>query len=246
MIIVFGQVTSYAIGLACGSSWRLMLGLGAVPPFLQILGMLMMPETPRWLFKQDRNEEGTNVLLKIRLKENSRDPTNIQEEVDAILTEIREEGTLTYKEQLKELITSLRKPLKLGIGLMVFQQLDGINTVMYYGPEIMKSAGFSSNNREAIIASIPVTCISLIGTIISISLVEKFGRRTIMLRTLPFLCLSMIGLSMSFLAMQYLTDSQGASISIVTFVGLYVLFFSLGMSPVPWVINSEIFLVSDK
>ena len=174
-----------------------MLGLAAVPAVLQLFGMLLLlPETPRWVFKVGKNQKGMNILKQI-YDVNS---LGFIETVEEVKREARfviaapESGfTIIFRDY--------RKCLVIGCGLQMFQQLGGFNTVMYYGPEIMRQAGFGSkkgNERMALISSLPLTGMNAFGCIIALFFIDRFGRRFIMKATLPFISLSMFLIALGF------------------------------------------------
>lgn len=238
--VTSGQLIAYCVCLACGSNWRLMLGISGVPAVIQYIGMIFLDESPRWLFKKKRDVEAVAVLMRIRLDENSREPRFIKDEIDEILEEIRQEREMTTRELLKDLFTKSRKASTLGIGLQVLQQLVGINTVMYYGPQIMQMVGFNSSKQLAIITAIPLAAVNVLGTVIAMLYIDKLGRRSILLWTVPMIAACLIMLSISFYYILYTSVSAFTYIAL-TMVLLYVFIFATGMGPVPWTVNSEIY-----
>mmetsp|Transcript_10214 Transcript_10214/g.19975 ORF Transcript_10214/g.19975 Transcript_10214/m.19975 type:complete len:481 (+) Transcript_10214:1140-2582(+) len=238
--VTSGQLIAYCVCLACGSNWRLMLGISGVPAVIQFAGMLFLDESPRWLFKNKREEEGTRVLMRIRLHESCRDVRFVKDEIDAIEQEIAQEKDLPIKELLKHLFTKSRKASTVGIGLQVLQQLVGINTVMYYGPQIMQMVGFDSSKQLAIATAIPLAAVNVLGTVIAMIYLDKLGRRGILLLTIPMIAACLAVLSLSFYFILYTSVSAFMYVAL-TFVLLYVFVFATGMGPIPWTVNSEIY-----
>ena len=126
-----------------------MLGIAGIPAVLQLICMFCFPESPKWLMKMDRMEEAKNVFTRIFNVESpdGRDEMNreialIKEAMD--LEDVKSSQWVKYKE----LFTVYKKVVFIGVMLQVWQQLSGINTVMYYGPEVMKQAGFGSEGDE--------------------------------------------------------------------------------------------------
>ncbi|XP_073395440.1 inositol transporter 1 isoform X2 [Physcomitrium patens] len=166
LFITGGQFLSYLINLAftkTPGTWRWMLGVAGIPAVLQGVLMMLLPESPRWLFRQERRGEAIDVLRKIYPK-----PEDLQQEV--------EELEAAVSADVERPVSSIRaiwqlfshKPTRLaltaGVGLQVFQQLVGINTVMYYSPSIVELSGFASH-QMALLLSLIVSGLNAIGTI---------------------------------------------------------------------------------
>ncbi|MBV9453494.1 MAG: sugar porter family MFS transporter, partial [Rubrobacter sp.] len=132
--IVFGILFAYIVNalLASAGAWRWMLGLAVIPSFVLLIGMFFLPETPRWLVSQDRDEDARDVLRR------SRDEETVEKEIQDIKeVERQEEGGL------RELTASWVRPaLVVAIGLAVFQQIIGINTIIYYAPTTLTNVGY--------------------------------------------------------------------------------------------------------
>ncbi|KAK4266506.1 hypothetical protein QN277_027413 [Acacia crassicarpa] len=239
LMITGGQFLSYLINLGftqVPGTWRWMLGVSGVPAVIQFVCMLFLPESPRWLFVKDRQNEAVNVLSKIydfaRL-EDEVEFLRVQSEQDHQKTkEIRYWDVFKYKQ--------IRLAFLAGAGLQAFQQLTGINTVMYYSPTIVQMAGFHSNEL-ALLLSLIVAAMNAAGTVLGIYLIDHAGRRKLALYSLTGVITALILLSVSFLKQS--SDSTNGLYGWLAILGLalYIAFFSPGMGPVPWTVNSEIY-----
>ena len=139
--IVSAYLTDYA--LTGNGGWRWMFGLGVVPAVALTAGMLFLPDSPRWLISKARLDEARQALIRLRA------PAEIAPEI-ANIQQTTGKPPLDWKTELFP--PALRMPLIIGIGLAVFQQLSGINTVIYYAPTIFKFAGFQSTGASILAA----------------------------------------------------------------------------------------------
>ncbi|XP_021752602.1 inositol transporter 1-like [Chenopodium quinoa] len=238
LMITFGQFLSYCVNLAftqVPGTWRWMLGVSGVPAVLQFLFMLLLPESPRWLYMKKDREQAAEVLSKIY------DPFRLEDELDLLAVAAEEER----KQKIVSIMDVFRiKEIRLaflaGGGLLAFQQFSGINTVMYYSPTIVQMAGFSSN-QLALLISLIVAAMNAAGTVLGIYLIDHMGRRSLALSSLAGVFVSLILLSISLLLSS--SDTAGSIYSWLAVIGLalYIAFFAPGMGPVPWAINSEIY-----
>lgn len=237
LMITGGQFLSYLVNLAfteVPGTWRLMLGVAAVPAIVQFLLMLLLPESPRWLYMKKSKSEAIVVLSKIY------DPIRLEEELDQLSSALEEErlrkNAVSYLDVFR--IKEIRLAFFTGAGLQAFQQFIGINTVMYYSPTIVQMAGFSSN-QLALLLSLAVALMNAAGTVVGINLIDHFGRRKLALSSLFGVFLSLILLSVAF----FLQQSNFTNVGWIAVLGLalYISFFAPGMGPVPWTVNSEIY-----
>ncbi|KAF0891772.1 hypothetical protein E2562_010960 [Oryza meyeriana var. granulata] len=248
LMITGGQFFSYLINLGfteVPGTWRWMLGVAAVPAVLQFVLMLFLPESPRWLFWKDEKAKAISVLEKIY------DTDRLEEEVELLASssmhEFQSDSSGSYLDIFKS--KELRLAFFAGAGLQAFQQFTGINTVMYYSPTIVQMAGFTSN-KLALLLSLTVAGMNAAGTIVGIYLIDRCGRRRLALTSLAGVVVSLVILGMAFI----LQSSSGLCLSAlngacqgalgwfaVAGLALYIAFFSPGMGPVPWAVNSEIY-----
>ncbi|XP_020675104.1 probable inositol transporter 2 [Dendrobium catenatum] len=198
-LITGGQFLSYLINLAftkAPGTWRWMLGIAGVPALLQFILMAYLPESPRWLYRKGKEEEAIAILHKIY-------PSNevgneIQELKESVEAEVREEGTSEKINLLKLIKTkTVRRGLIAGVGLQIFQQFVGINTVMYYSPTIVQLAGFASN-RVALALSLITSGLNALGSIVSIYFIDRTGRKKLLIFSLCGVILSLGVLSAVF------------------------------------------------
>ncbi|EOY27649.1 Inositol transporter 2 isoform 2 [Theobroma cacao] len=191
-LITGGQFLSYLINLAftkAPGTWRWMLGVAGLPPIVQFILMFGLPESPRWLFRKGREEEAKAILRKIYpVDEVEQEILDLKESVEA---EIREEGSSEKINIIKLLQTkTVRRGLTAGVGLQVFQQFVGINTVMYYSPTIVQLAGFASN-RTALLLSLVTAGLNAFGSIVSIYFIDRTGRKKLLIISLLGLVISL-------------------------------------------------------
>src|SRR5436305_2545842 len=223
--IVVAYVTDYAFAGVEG--WRWMLGL-AVPPALVFgIGMFFLPETPRWLIRGGHHEVAHRVLVRIR----GLSDVNVEiEEIKASLAQQAESGHWT--DLLRR---QIRPALVVGLGLAISQQITGINTVIYYAPRILQSAGFNSASG-AILATVGVGIVNVAMTIVAMFLVDRVGRRPLLLVGIAGMIITLGALGLSF---RY-PSGQLAWIAVICLMG-YVASFAISLGPIFWLLIAEIY-----
>ncbi|KAI4334721.1 hypothetical protein L6164_013433 [Bauhinia variegata] len=239
LMITGGQFLSYLINLAfteVPGTWRWMLGVAGLPAALQFFFIIFLPESPRWLFLKDKKDEAIDVLTKIYTLE------RLEDEVDYLSAQYELERHRRRDIKFTDVFKSkeIRLAFFVGGGLQAFQQFTGISIVMYYGPTIIEMAGFGSN-QEALLLSLIVAGMNAAGTVLGIYLIDRAGRRKLALSSLSGASVALAVLSGG----SYLesSDSTNTAYGWIAIAGLalYILFFSPGMGPVPWTVNSEIY-----
>uniref|UniRef100_A0A3Q3NDQ3 Proton myo-inositol cotransporter n=1 Tax=Mastacembelus armatus TaxID=205130 RepID=A0A3Q3NDQ3_9TELE len=190
------SVVDGAFSYLSHDSWRYMLGMSIIPAVVQFIGFLFLPESPRWLLQKGRSQEARQVLSRIRGHQ------GVDEEYDTIRTSIEEEekeaggGGLIILRILKHAPT--RRALIVGCGLQMFQQLSGINTVMYYSATILQMAGVR-DDKQAIWLAAATSATNFVFTLAGVWLVETVGRRKLILGSLLGTGLSLTLLAVGFL-----------------------------------------------
>jgi SP family sugar porter-like MFS transporter len=205
--------------------WRWMFGAEAVPAFLFFLLMFTVPESPRWLVRNGRGGEAERVLARVG-------GTGFAERA---MAEIR--GTLTAADTGKVRFRALREPgmggvLLIGVALAVYQQWCGINVIFYYAEEIFSAAGYGVSD---ILFNIVITgTVNLIFTLVAIQLVDRLGRK-------PLMMAGSAGLAVTFglVGASYAVHSRGLHLLVLVVVSMAL--YALSLAPVTWVLLSEIF-----
>jgi sugar porter (SP) family MFS transporter len=231
LCITLGILVSYLVGYALAQvadGWRWMLGLGAVPGIVLALGMLVLPESPRWLAGHGRAADAEAALRRLRPGE------DVAAALTTLRSDLRREGRLPPWSAL--LAPALRRPLVIGIGLAMFQQITGINTVIYFAPQIFQAAGVGSN-AASILATAGVGAVNVLLTLVAIWLIDRAGRRALLLWSLGGMAASLLALAGGF------AFGAHGNLGWLTEVSLavYVAFFAVGLGPVFWLLISEIF-----
>ncbi|XP_073150962.1 inositol transporter 4-like [Henckelia pumila] len=202
LLITGGQFLAYLINLAFTNThgtWRWMLGVAGVPAVVQIILMMSLPESPRWLYRQGKVKEARAILEKIYPPHEVEDETNaLQSSIEAEKAEeeVIGKGILS---KLKNVWRNdvVRRGLYAGITVQVAQQFVGINTVMYYSPTIVQLAGFASN-KTALALSLITSGLNAIGSIVSMAFVDRFGRRRLMIISMFGIIICLVTLSVLF------------------------------------------------
>ena len=231
LAITVGILGAYLVDYAYAESaqWRWMLGLAAVPGAILGLGMLFLPESPRWLAEKGKTEAAHSVLARIR------GTTDVHAEMEEIRSSLRQAHERGSWSDL--LIAALRPALIIGIGLAIFQQITGINTVIYYAPTIIQSAGISSA-AGAILATAGIGLVNVIMTIVAMWLIDRAGRRPLLLTGIGGMIVTLVVLGLAFRMMA--ANATLAWIAVVTLMA-YVAFFAISLGPIFWLLISEIY-----
>jgi sugar porter (SP) family MFS transporter len=228
LAITGGILVSYLIdyGLSGSGDWRLMFGLAVVPAAAMFIGMLFQKESPHWLIKQGREDEAREVLHRLR------DDSDIDAEVHEVQDITRREGS--YRDLISPRVRPL---LTVGVLLAVFQQITGINTVIYYAPSLLQGAGLGNN--AALLANVVNGAVNVGMTIVAIWLLDKVGRRPLLLSGTAGMAVGMVVVALSFLGG---SDLKGG-LAYVAIAGLliYTGSFAIGLGPVFWLLIAEIY-----
>ncbi|HEX3511777.1 MAG TPA: sugar porter family MFS transporter [Solirubrobacteraceae bacterium] len=229
LMIVNGILTAYIVNWAlkgAADNWRWMLGLGALPGIALAVGMYFQPFSPRWLVEQGREDEAREVLRRARTSE---------EEAEEELGEIKEAAS--EAGGLREVWRPNVRPLvAVGVTLALAQQFIGVNTVIYYAPTILKFTGVSTSS--AITQALAVGVTNVVFTIIAVVLLDRVGRRALLIVGTAGCILALVLLGV-FFASSGLQHS--ASWWALACLILYIASFAIGLGPVFWLMISEIF-----
>ncbi|KAL4398038.1 hypothetical protein AHAS_Ahas01G0251900 [Arachis hypogaea] len=199
LLITFGQFLSYLINLAftkTPGTWRWMLGVAGLPAVVQFVLMLTLPESPRWLYNQGKENESRKILEKIYRADEIEGEIKAMRE--AVEQEKQEEGLIgqTLGEKMKAAFSNVavRRGLYAGVTAQVAQQFVGINTVMYYSPTIVQFAGIASKST-ALALSLVTSGLNAVGSILSMLCIDKYGRRKLMLLSLIAIIICLLTLT---------------------------------------------------
>jgi sugar porter (SP) family MFS transporter len=231
LAITSGILASYLVdyGLASTQNWRLMFGLAAIPALLMFAGMLFQHESPHWLIAQGRENEAREVLHRVR----------DHDDIEAEIVEVRELST--RQSSLREVLNpALRHVMILGVALAVFQQITGINTIIYYAPTLLSSAGLG--NSAALLANVVNGAVNVLMTIVAIRLLDRTGRRPLLLGGTAGMAVGMIVVALTFVIGGSHLRGGSAFIAIAGLL-LYTGSFAIGLGPVFWLLISEIYPV---
>lgn len=222
--IVFGiliaYLSNYLLNNGGENDWRWMLGIEAIPAFLFIIILFFIPESPRWLIlKQGKVEEARAILSIIDAKE-----------ADLVLTQIQEATTTLSVSAL--FTKAFKTPVTLAVLFAVFNQVSGINAIIYYAPRIFEMAELGTDS--ALLSSAGIGLINLIFTLIGLTLIDKYGRKILMQ-------VGSYGLiaTLALVAISFFTGRVGLSVPFYLFG--FIAFFAFSQGAVIWVFISEIF-----
>lgn len=227
MLVVY--FVNYFIAAQGGPSWneaigwRWMFGSEAVPALLLLGLLLLVPESPRFLYKKGMNDKARLILEKVHGRETA----------ELEISEIRESLTAAKGSVRQLLRPGLRKVLIIGVLLAVLQQVTGINVFLYYAPEILKSVAGSETNI-ALLQTILVGAVNLGFTVLAICYVDRIGRK-------PLMIIGSAGMGICLAAIGFASHAQTIGPWMLAFMLGYIACFAMSVGPVTWVILSEIF-----
>jgi sugar porter (SP) family MFS transporter len=229
LMITSGILVAYIVdwGFAgFSNNWRWMFGVAVVPGAALAVGMYFMPFSPRWLVEKGREDEAREVLGRYR---------DSDEDVEDEVREIKD--VAESEASIRDLLAKgVRRMLIVGIGLAIFQQIVGINTVIYYAPTILKLAG--QQNTGALTQSVFIGCTNVFFTIVAILLLDRLGRRFFLIAGTATLTAALVGLGIFF-------ESAGVRHAVpwlaLACLLVYIGGFAVGLGPVFWLMISEIF-----
>jgi SP family arabinose:H+ symporter-like MFS transporter len=228
MAIVFGILlayfSNYLFNDIGANNWRWMFASQAAPSLLFLLFLLMVPETPRWLVKKGRKQEAGEILKKVS------DSNSIDKELAEIESSFHHQHTISLSRLFSK---TYRSVLFIGILVAVFQQVTGINSILYYAPVIFKETGMDSSS--SLLQTIGIGVVNVISTFIAIGLVDKVGRKKFLLAGSLIMGISLTAVALCF---QY---SYFDHYIVLIFMLLYVASFGCTLGAVTWVYLSEIF-----
>jgi SP family galactose:H+ symporter-like MFS transporter len=229
LMITIGIVGSYLADYALADSrgWRWMFALAAIPALILLIGLFFVPESARWFMSRRLPEQARTVLARIH-------PPEVAErellEIEASLNQQQGDWRELYSRRL-------RPALIIGLGLALFQQFTGINTVIYYAPTIFQFAGLRSHSA-AILATAGVGIVNVLFTVLALRLLDRLGRR-------PLLLYGLVGMiaSLGILGFAFLSPDLSQALAWISLVCvmLYVASFAISLGPVFWLMISEIY-----
>ena len=223
--ILIAYFTNWSLSFLGPSSWRWMFGSAIVPSLGFFIALLFVPESPRFLVEKGRESDALAILGRVSGPEAAR----------AELVEIRD-SIAEESGSLKELFeTRLRKPLAIALFLAVFQQITGINTVIYYGALIFKEQVGGQSDSAAIGANVIIGSVNFLCTVVALWIIDKLGRRPLMMASTAGMAVALFVLGSLFQA------DPPPALLILAVIILYVGSFGVGLGPGVWVVISELF-----
>jgi sugar porter (SP) family MFS transporter len=230
-MITFGILVAYIADFALSGfshNWRWMLGFGAVPAICLAVAMALVPHTPRWLVQRGREDEARSVLAHSRARD------AIEDEIDGIKEAAQSQHAFRFRQLIGP---RLRMLVIIGVAMAAFQQILGINTVIYFGATILKFAGYTTST--SVYEAVYLGIINMVGAMLAMTLLDKFGRRPLMITGTGGCVLTLIGMGWFF----HTTSAfQHANPSIaLALIMAYLLFFEISLGPVFWVMIAEIY-----
>ncbi|MFC7780433.1 sugar porter family MFS transporter [Legionella taurinensis] len=230
LAITSGQAAAYLLGYflhdVSSSSWRLLLAIGILPALVLFLGLFFVPHSPRWLLKHHGEEKAREALNRIR-------PHAIETSLE--LEEIKKQGCASQVNPLALLKRPLAGLLLLGVSLGIFQQFSGINAILFYGPMIFHDAGFMPV-KNAILATFWLSLINFIFTGVTACLIDRHGRRSLLLGGSFLACISLLAASLFFAL-----PNAPSPFVLLLFMTLYVIGYCISLGSLFWVLIAEIY-----
>jgi len=228
--ITTGIVVAYGVDYALSGiqGWRYMFGVAVIPSIILAFAMWRLPDSPRWLVSRSKVEQARLVLQRVRTV------SDVSPEISEIQQSLAEQKGSGVIELFRP---SLRMPLIVGVGLAIFQQITGINTVIYYAPTIFEFAGFETAG-SAILAGAGLGMLMLFMHVLAIYLMDRVGRRPLLLIGVAG---QIVGMAVLGAAFQFQQLSGFIGYIAIGGLAIFVACFAFGLGPVFWLMISEIY-----
>lgn len=216
--------------------WRWMLGVEALPAIFYFFALFTVPESPRWLLMQGRGAEALGILERVSGRDQA------EKDLQAV-TESLEDEAHQEKGSLRELFQpAMRLVLTIGVAIAILQQITGINSVFFYAPMIFEQSGIGTD--AAFMQAVLVGIINLVFTVVAILLIDKLGRRPLLISGLVIIATSMLTLAYGFGSASYSPGGElvdmNPTLILIGILG-FVAGFAISLGPVMWVLFSELF-----
>ncbi|MBJ7354074.1 MAG: sugar porter family MFS transporter [Thermoleophilaceae bacterium] len=237
--ITFGIFLAYLVDeLMSASDWRLMLGVSAVVGVALVILVLPLPDSPRWYLKVGRRNDARDAIAKVA---GDPDPDATIAELEAdVAGETQASWGVAFSKRW-------RTPLIVGVGLAVFQQITGINAIIYYADKIFDAAGFSTVASQTAATTWAIGAVNVLATLIAVFFVDRLGRKPLLIAGLIGMTISLTAVGFAFQELgdiSHAPSSQGPSdAGAITLVALvvYIASFAMSMGPIVWTIINEIY-----
>ncbi len=237
LAITVGIFLSYLVDqlLAEDESWRMMLGASAVPAGLLVLALLGAVESPRWLLRKGRRDEARASLTR------TQPAMDAAREIAALEASLHAESAgAAWRDVFAR---RWRRPLVIGVGLAIFQQVTGINAIIYYADRIFAAAGFATAHAQTVATTWAIGAVNVVATFIAIGFIDRAGRRPLLIAGFAGMFVSLAVVAIAFYALERSTAGAGSALGLVTLLALvvFIVSFAFSLGPVTWTVINEIF-----
>ena len=234
--IVFGILLAYFSNYFINSlnlgdlTWRWMFGVEAFPALAFVLLLLLNPRSPRWLVSKNLVDEAKNVIGKL-----GADQGSVEQEISKIQNSLKKENEMTDERFFQ---AQYAKPILLAVTIAVFNQLSGINAILYYAPRVFEMAGFAKNS--ALLSSVGIGVVMLVFTLFAMLIIDQFGRKKLMLAGSIGYIVSLAATAVAFYASGTEFSDTASAVVLVSLM-VFIAAHGFGQGAVIWVFISEIF-----
>ncbi|ESW03844.1 hypothetical protein PHAVU_011G046600 [Phaseolus vulgaris] len=250
--ILLGYISNYAFSkMTLKLGWRMMLGIGAIPSILLTVGVLVMPESPRWLVMKGRLGEARIVLNKTSdskeeaqqrladIKQAAGIPESCNDDVVQVTKQ--SSGNNVWKELFLYPTPAIRHILIAALGIYCFQQASGVDAVVLYSPRIFEKAGMTDDTHK-LLATVAVGFVKTTFILVATFMMDRVGRRPMLLSSVGGMVVSFLILGIVFTIIEQSESKPMWAIGLsITMVLVFVATFSIGAGPITWVYSAEIF-----
>lgn len=220
--ILISYLSNFLIAGTFEEDWRWMLGVEAVPAVLFLISIFTIPESPRWLITKKNNVAAARPTLEVIA----------EGDVDVLVAQIQSAQTNVASSFGRLFSGSFTRPVTLAILIAMFNQLSGINAIIYYAPRVFEMAGLGT--ESALLSSAGIGLVNLISTMVGLTLIDKYGRKTLMF-------VGSLGLIAALALASEAFFSQRTGIAVPVYLFMFIAFFAFSQGAVIWVFISEIF-----